>query len=265
MQTWQSINAQRRRYTNFSTVLMARLLKGIRTDYRAAVIEYGPEMALSQFSEADIKARVEQAFVQIYQVTGVGFAKSTYAGLQKMKRKNIDMLETQWYGYMERFVKERCGIKIQSITRNIFHDIENITKLIVRESLDEGWGPAKVADEIFKQVGQRDKWRALRIARTEVVGASNAGSYKGAGSFTTKINKIWLVNLDEKTREDHIDMANADHIPYEYKWDVGGEMMLHPGDPDASAENVINCRCAITYEPQQDIVEQLLSGTYEEI
>jgi hypothetical protein len=268
MQNWQSINAQRRRYMNYSTALMSRILKNIREDYRNAIIEYGPDAAINQFGEANIKQSVQQAFIEIYTLTGVAFAKLTLAQLQKKpirKKYAVDMLETLWYQYMQDFVVKRCGVKIQSVTRNIFHDIENITKNVVREAGDKGWGPTKVADEIYKEVGRRDKWRALRIARTEVVGASNAGSYHGAGSFSTKINKIWLVNLDDKTRDDHIDMANAPHIPYADKWDVGGEMMLHPGDPDASAENVINCRCAITYEPQEDIIEQLLSGTYENI
>jgi len=30
---------------------------------------------------------------------------------------------------------------------------------------------------------------------------------------------------------------------------VGGERLMYPGDPSGSAENVINCRCAVGHIP----------------
>jgi hypothetical protein len=30
-------------------------------------------------------------------------------------------------------------------------------------------------------------------------------------------------------------------------FEVGGEMLMYPGDPAGSAGNVINCRCAISH------------------
>ena len=37
-------------------------------------------------------------------------------------------------------------------------------------------------------------------------------------------------------------------VGLEEMFDIGGERMDHPGDPVGSAENVINCRCAIAFK-----------------
>jgi hypothetical protein len=268
MQNWHTINAQRRRYINYSTALLNKALRDIRSDYKKIIVDLGDAgAALNSFSEANIRAKVQSVYEDIYTLTGVAFAKSAVAILQKSGRIQLKsdpaILQGEWVRYMTDFAKTKCGEKITSVTRNIYKDIEAITRAVISEGIEPGWGPARVADEIFNRVGKRDKWRALRIARTEVVGASNAGSYRGAGSFGIKLKKIWLVNLDSETRDDHAEMASADHIAYEDKWTVGQDEMLHPGDPDASVENVVNCRCAITYEPEQDIIADLLSGNFD--
>lgn len=269
MQNWHTINAQRRRYINYSTTMLNRDLRNIRNTFKQAVVDLGSaEAALSSISESNVRQSVEKSFIEMYQMTGVAFAKSAVATLQKsakMKLKAADpeILESEWLRYMRDFVIGKCGQKIQSVTRNILIDVENVTRQVVAEGAPLGWGPARVADEIFKRTGQRDKWRAVRIARTEVVGASNAGSHKGAGSFGIKLRKIWLVNLDGATRDDHAAMANAEHIGMEDRWQVGDDLMLHPHDPDASVENVVNCRCAVTHEPEQNIIDDILSGRFD--
>ena len=268
MQNWRTINAMRRRYVNYNTSLMSAILRRIRQSYKQRIVDFGDaETALNELSESAIRQSIENAFIEMYQITGVAFAKTAVATLQKsanitLKAADPEILESEWLRFMANFVRERCAVKIQSVTRNIFEDIENITKAVVLEGAPQGWGPAKVADEIFNRVGQRDHWRAMRIARTEVVGASNAGSYQGAGSFGIKLKKIWLVNMDGNTRDDHADMNTAPHIPYSDHWQVGDDKMLYPGDPSASAENVINCRCAITYEPEENIIDDILSGRF---
>jgi len=260
MKNWQQINAERRRYINYSEKLISRELLKIRRDFRKSALELGPDLALNQLSEANIKQSVETAYVDIYTVTGVAFAKSTIRDVQKMVRKDTaDVLESSWVEHMQNFARTRCAVKIQAVTRNIFKDIENVTQQVIEFGAAEGWGPVRVANEIFQQVGQRDKWRALRIARTEVVGASNEGAMKGARDSGIKLKKRWLVNLDSLTRDDHRDMSDHPPIDLEEKFKVGLDEMDYPGDPSASAENVINCRCTETFIPDGNIIDELLN------
>jgi hypothetical protein len=264
MKTHKQIEAERLRYINYSERLVGRELAKLRRSFRASAMELGPENALNQLSQADIAQSVQAAYVDMYTVTGVAFAKSTVRGLGKIiKKDTADTLESSWIRHMQNFARTRCAEKIQSVTRNIFNDIENVTRQIVEAGSAEGWGPARVATEIWKQMGQRDHWRAMRIARTEVVGASNEGAIKGARDFGFKTKKKWLVNLDSETRDDHAAMADQPAIPTDEKFNVGGEEMDYPGDPSASVENVVNCRCAIDFEPERDIIDDLLSGNYD--
>ena len=54
--------------------------------------------------------------------------------------------------------------------------------------------------------------------------------------------KEWVTVGDDKVREAHR-KANGQRVKNHEKFIVGGEELLCPGDPNGSAENVINCRC----------------------
>jgi hypothetical protein len=264
LRNWHDINQERLRYINYSEKKVAADLRKLNRKFRQMVKDLGPDAALAQLSETDIKNSVEQIYVDVYTVTGVAFARSTVKNLNnRVKRKDTaETLTPSWTRHMQNFARTRCGIKIQSVTRNIFDDIENITRNIVSANPEQG--PAWIANRIYEQVGERDHWRALRIARTEVVGASNEGAITGAREYGIKTKKKWLVNLDSLTRDDHAAMADHPIIDVDDSFSVGDDTMDYPGDPSASAGNVINCRCAITFRPERDIVDDLLSGNYDE-
>ena len=56
--------------------------------------------------------------------------------------------------------------------------------------------------------------------------------------------KEWLTALDERTREWHTE-ANGQVVGINEKFIVAGEELDCPGDPAASPENIINCRCTL--------------------
>lgn len=93
-------------------------------------------------------------------------------------------------------------------------------------------------------VGAKD-WRTEAIARTEVVGASNAGALQGALQSGVVESKTWLAALDHRTREWHVE-AHGQTVPLEQPFYVHGERGSAPHDfPGAS--NVVNCRCTMTF------------------
>jgi hypothetical protein len=57
--------------------------------------------------------------------------------------------------------------------------------------------------------------------------------------------KTWLTSGDTEVRDSHISagMKYAEGIPLEQPFEVGGELLMYPGDPAGSAANIINCRC----------------------
>jgi HK97 family phage portal protein len=84
-------------------------------------------------------------------------------------------------------------------------------------------------------------YRIENIARTETIRASNGGNFDLMRAWGAPQHE-WLATMDDRAREDHLD-ANGHIVDVGDYFYVGGEKMLYPGDPNASAGNVVNCRC----------------------
>lgn len=61
------------------------------------------------------------------------------------------------------------------------------------------------------------------------------------------LKKYWLSFSDDRTREEHAqagdDYGPDDAIDVDEAFEVDGEQLMYPGDPNGSADNTINCRC----------------------
>jgi hypothetical protein len=97
----------------------------------------------------------------------------------------------------------------------------------------------------------RALWRAEAIVRTEVGRAyqiAGQGELERAAEAGVKVRKYWLTAEDERVREEHQAAGDeyglGDAIPWDEPFVVGGESLMFPKDPNGSAGNTINCRCA---------------------
>lgn len=99
--------------------------------------------------------------------------------------------------------------------------------------------------------------RARTVARTTVVGSANGAThdaYESVQETVGPLMKEWIATDDERTRETHWD-ADGQTVGYDEPFVVGADLLDYPGDPAGSAEEVINCRCAVAYheaEPSED-------------
>lgn len=98
--------------------------------------------------------------------------------------------------------------------------------------------------------GPSTRVRAERIARTEVVGAMNRASNDAYNRSEVVGKKKWLTSRDDRVRPTKIGhfnhkAADGQIVDKDARFEVGGELLLHPGDPLGSAGNIIRCRCAI--------------------
>ena len=152
------------------------------------------------------------------------------------------------------YVGEVGAEKVKNITDNTKKQMQQV----LQEGINQGLGAfelAKLIDERFLDI---NSVRAKRIARTETVAASNAGSYIGAQAVGELIKKVWLSAQDDRVRGVQPD-SGASHIAMNgQKQDMNdsfvepltGDQMQFPGDSSqgASAKNIVNCRCTIIYE-----------------
>lgn len=87
------------------------------------------------------------------------------------------------------------------------------------------------------------KTRADRIARTESTGAQNNAALQ-ALQDEGWASKEWLATLDTRTRPEHAAL-HGQRRALSDPFTVDGYELQHPGDPDAPARAVVNCRCAL--------------------
>lgn len=88
--------------------------------------------------------------------------------------------------------------------------------------------------------------RALLIAQNESNSVYNYSDYDNAKK-SGKQYKTWLAEVDDKTREWHLEVDGT-KIPIDEMFHVGKDTMRYPHDYNASPDNIINCRCVCVYE-----------------
>lgn len=221
------------------------------------VTNYSSDSVLSHMT----KEPIEKEFVKLYKTIGVAFAKEVYKSLKgesmAMIFKQDDHLEDVWLREMENYVKVRAGNKIVSIAAQNRELAKKLIRQILDQSTSEGWGADEVARQIKKTLLtdgiEMNKWRALRIARTEIVSASNQGSHIGAQELSKEfpMQKFWIPTYDSRTRDTHMGMEAQNPKEMDEYFQVGDYQMQVPGDENGGAEEVINCRCAIAYQVKQ--------------
>lgn len=159
-------------------------------------------------------------------------------------RKAADSL---FSSFMQEWVTTEALRKATMIASTDYDDVRGV----ISDGLTEGLGVSEIGRNIRKETSM-SVFRAKTIARTETHNAATFGSIETARNaeqeLGLQLKKVWLPTLDDRTRPEHRAMESKDPIDMNEKFTVGAEQMDRPGDPAASAENVINCRCAIAYE-----------------
>lgn len=184
--------------------------------------------------------RMYEVLLDLWETTGTAWAYNTRVRVHKAGGQ---------MGFSERIV----SFIRQYFSVDLLNDAENITQTtirLIREVLSdaalEGWS----FDEIVRKLVAPDftATRARLIARTETVGAANAGSLVNANATGLPLNKIWIAAKDNRTRPHHREVDQVT-IPKDQLFKVGESLMEYPGDKAGSAEEVCNCRCCIAFIP----------------
>jgi hypothetical protein len=134
-------------------------------------------------------------------------------------------------------------------------DISNTTRediiKILQSAITDGWSETRIIDALLNT--KMHKARAERIARTETTRAINAGILLAAAAVPYEVRKEWITAEDERVRNrpfSHVSLHGRS-LPIELAFN-NGENIRFPGDPNASASNVINCRCVLNIIPTRD-------------
>ncbi len=144
---------------------------------------------------------------------------------------------------------------------------------LVATAIAEGAGLGESIQALAKRVNtilsvtETEIWRnrAVVVARTETLGALNAGrgeAFKAvATELTGEFEQMWLATEDSRTRPSHA-AADGQRVPLGTPFLIGadptlgltGVYLARPGDPTGPANEVIQCRCTtLLLRPGEDV------------
>jgi uncharacterized protein with gpF-like domain len=238
------MNKFERRYTP----AVYKALQSQIKEYTVVLKNDGIEAAKRKLNDIDINWKIAPVIKDMYKTVGVFYANQEYGQLrQQLKDKK------KGFGFNAEFVAELIRYFTLDLLNKAVLPISATTREQVRQVLEqatnEGWG----VDQTVRALQSSDLtlWRARMIVRTETQKAAFKGRKMGADKIEYATTTEWIAANDHRTRHSHRRVDGDVVDPYQkfkvpvFKGDlqIGEETMEGPGDPKASAGNVINCRC----------------------
>lgn len=214
----------------------------------AAVVEMSrkmqPEALRMMVGGIKDSEHIRTHILDLWGDVGGRFARDMDKSLSRKAQEDYD-----WDAIMRNYINERAMIKADKILSTQQEEINRIIDTVVNEGERLGWSTDRISEELTGQL-KRDMTRmqgyqAERIARTEVIGASNKGSFESAMRSGLQMRKAWLTSGLPGVRDSHLYYESLGNVPMDYEYSVG---LKQPGDPAAEPAEIINCRCTIIYE-----------------
>lgn len=119
---------------------------------------------------------------------------------------------------------------------------------VTLQAILQGESIQHMSQRIAREMGEINRKDTVRYARTAMTGAQNAGrvdAYKRANDrYGIELEQTWLATLDGRTRHDHRLLDNQ-HVPLGELFEVNGDRIRFPGDPQAPGYLIWNCRCTL--------------------
>lgn len=242
-----------RRLKLFERQFMKPIYQVLRKQYKAAAAMVRSGQIQRLRDQSDIIPGLGAEIQKLYNTVGVFYANQTLREINRQARevKAGFGLNQEWIDLIKEYFRLYLLNKaVLPISTTTFDDITTI----INKGYQEGWGFDRMAFEI--ESSDMPVWRARMIVRTETLKAQNYGQQLGEEESEWETTKQWVAAEDARTRHSHRDVDGVTVKSSEKflvkKRKGGYDYMTGPGDPEASAENVINCRCRTVIAPLRD-------------
>jgi hypothetical protein len=194
---------------------------------------------------------IAEALDKVYVKVAGTFAVETERSISKRKQaKNFGATDRTESDYQDQI---RAWLRTDGKGADKVVGMDDTSKATMRRIIGQAFDQGLSIEDTSRAI--RSKWtdmskvRAERIARTEVVGASNMGAVAGARATGLVLMKQWISTLDNRTRVspyDHYDY-NLTEVEMNEKFVINGDEIEYPGDPAGQPGNIINCRCTVVF------------------
>lgn len=255
-----------------------RIEKRFRDDYAKGYSEYISEMltvtehALVDHKDVEkILKENEKHLGEVYaKATGVTLVKAmergfSFANTQVKeisnvqskafmgKRKRISEVDQQAIDYLK---EEQIDGKRATLVRRALESFKGFNETRTKEILDmissgleEGLTYNQIAAKIREDYQETYKDQAHTVARTEILSAISQGiswNHEVLKEVFSEVQKQWFhvgdVGTNPDARMQHYEFEQEGAVESDHKW---GGVLEYPRDPNAGADQVINCRCSM--------------------
>ncbi len=222
--------------------------------------EHGIQAAIDSVDVIHINSYLAPPIKDIYSTVGLYFANKTIFDI------NQSVKETKGaFGFNEEFLREILAYFANYLLSKAVLPISETTRQQILEVLNQGmtlgWGAEKIATIL--ESPEFTLVRARLIVRTESNKAMNYGQQLGEAKSDWESTKKWIAANDHRTRHSHrliddtvLDFKDRFMVPIfkggKIQIQTGVDMMTGPGDVHASAGNVCNCRCTLSFAAKRD-------------
>lgn len=202
------------------------------------------ESVIAAVSEEPMK----KMLLDIYTRVGMRFGKAVFRSLMKQ-----EFSEDQYIREVQTVLEDQGAVLVKGLTDTTREELRQI----LIEAQQAGDSIDEIAGEIRSRTERMTTRRAITVARTEVVRASNLGAVRGANMTGLDLKKEWISTMDSRIRRipegaayDHAQMNGRQVDKNEY-FQVpsifGPEALEFPAAMGGSVENVVNCRCTVGF------------------
>lgn len=184
---------------------------------------------------------IKEMYKEIYMF----LVKPQYKRSQIKTDIDFEMIISQW-------LNSTAGLRIVSVHQTLIDSII----AVIAQGYEQNISVADITRNLQNKFGWY-KYQAMRIARTETTTGTNYATVLAAEQSEFELEKTWISVQDNRTRRppnsvyDHLDM-NGVKVDAFKPFFTSGEEIQYPGDPNAKAGNVINCRCKVVFTVKED-------------
>lgn len=214
------------------------LFKLLNLQYRNAAKLVSKGLIEPDRAVDEAQGKMVRAYEKNYRRAGTVFAGLMSDALEKHDKQ----ISEDFWGEFNEFLKTNVAMKVTQVGVTT----KKLLRKIIADGIEKGDTQEVIAKTIRNVSSVKNKFRTLRIARTEAHTAAVMSTNITARVSSVRFEREWVAALDARTRDEH-NAANGERVKQDQPYLRTGEALMFPGDPAGSAWNIIHCRCVEIY------------------
>ena len=234
---------------------VARFKRYYNEQYKTAIdgflLDNNPRGGDNLFKSREL----ENLYIQLYSNIGLRFAKWYAKSFDRLisKRQDVSGFDDVWSEGFAEAGRKVAGQRIELLQGTAMAEVIKNLQRFMQDPEFMALGAAERGRILRSRFNKLSAYQAERIVRTEATFAANLGARRSAIDMFGKngLQREWLNATDARVRDAH-NLSEPQIREMDEPFNIGGELLMMPGDPSGSPQNVINCRCSVAHIPKPD-------------